>query len=142
MAKIKLDLDQDEVLTVTREVSIPTKTGKALKVKFDFIVRDRVAMGEFKQPRMEEAQEEMRRIRDLSRAAVEDGEDAIDLKKEAAEACARDATRILAMAKGWNVDLEFTAENLTKFCRRYPGAEAAVYEDYTTTMLQGRLGNL
>jgi hypothetical protein len=58
-----------------------------------------------------------------------------------ARALARDVEAVQLIATGWNLETEFTAENLTKFLKRYPGAGMAVITAYKTSLTDGRLPN-
>ena len=65
------------------------------------------------------------------------------LAELAAEANRRAAENILDMASDWGIEgAEFTRDNVIKFCNLYPGAERAIFDDYQTGSLEGRLGNL
>lgn len=140
MAKIKIDLDASDIITVTREVSIPTASGKPLKIKFDFKHRDRVAMNEFQDENAARAKVVIERVRGEIAEKERDGDGRLG-QSFVLEAIKRDADAIMEIATGWNVDAEFNADNLQKLCRGYPGAAAAIVNDYRVTMNEGRLGN-
>jgi len=48
---------------------------------------------------------------------------------------------VLDVANGWNLDYEFTAENVGKFLALYAAAPKAIGDDYFVSMTEGRLGN-
>ncbi|MBP6544230.1 MAG: hypothetical protein KA265_16695 [Piscinibacter sp.] len=142
MKKTRVDLDPKGPITFEREVAIPTPTGEALQVCFAFVVRSRVEYAEFVTRRIsrmkvfEEPQAEVLKIE----AQPERKPELADL---AAEANKRAAENILDMARDWGIEgADFTRENVVKFCNLYPGAERAIFDDYQTGSLEGRLGNL
>jgi glutamate/tyrosine decarboxylase-like PLP-dependent enzyme len=132
VAKAKIDLDPKGEITYEREVSIPTPSGKALKVSFTFKQRTREKMAELLDTYIAKARES---------AKQELPEDA-KMVDQVEQSIASDVSAILDVATDWNVDgYQFTAENLTKFLRLYPGAAMAIVTDYRISQTEGRLGN-
>lgn len=43
--------------------------------------------------------------------------------------------------EGWNLDAEFSFENLYALCDEYPGAAIEIIETYRAAITEGRLGN-
>ncbi len=135
MKKTRVDLDPKGPITFEREVAIPTATGVELKVGFAFVVRSRLDYAEFVKRRID-------RMRPFEEQA-EEVRAAPDLAVLAADANQRAADNILDMATDWGIEgADFTRENVIKFCNLYPGAERAIFDDYQTGSLEGRLGNL
>jgi hypothetical protein len=52
-----------------------------------------------------------------------------------------DVDAVMEAATGWNLDSDFTPENLTKFFSLYARAAVAIATDYRVSMNEGRLGN-
>lgn len=132
---IKLNLEPNESLTYKRAVAIPTADGKPLKIEFTFRHRTREELAALFDEYLAKA-----------KAAVED-ESATDVERvslvEATKAAiARDVEAVMDVAVDWNVEkYPFSAENITKFLRLYPGAAVAIATDYRVSHTEGRLGN-
>lgn len=146
--KLKLDLDSTDTLDITREVTIPTPDGRGLKIKLDYVYRDRDQMAELIEEHMRRGRSAIRQMSQQAEALDlrDEGDDAAEAwkqhaRKMASEATARDVDGILQVARGWNIDAPFGAESVAKLCRKYPGAAAAILTDYRVTMTEGRLGN-
>lgn len=151
-AKIKIELDPQGPITFDREVSIPTPSGKPLKVTFTFRHRTREEMAEMTErytakarEQYVELQEELHREKKRREEAEAKGEvylpPARNLVEDVPKALQSDVDAVMDAAVGWNVDAEFNVENLTKFFRRYAQAAVAIATDYRVSMNEGRLGN-
>ena len=130
MAKQRITLDlspSDKPFTFERVVAIPTEDGKALKIPFDFIHRDRIALAKM--------HDEMRA---LEAPKIEDDATEVDKAKVL---IGIEVANIKRVAAGWGLDAEFTDDNLALFVRRYPGAAAEITADYAVSVVRGRLGN-
>lgn len=130
MAKQRITLDltpSDKPFTFERVVSIPTEDGKALKIPFDFIHRDRIALAKM--------HDEMRALK----APVFD-DDASEVDKVQA-LIQIEVDNIKRVAAGWGLEAEFSDANIALFVRRYPGAAAEITADYAVSVVRGRLGN-
>jgi len=152
MAKIKIDLDPKGPLTYDREVPIPTPSGKPLKVTFTFKHRTREQMAELRERYIAKARDAYI----LATAEVEQEKAKREAEEKAGrtylppeaklvegipEAIANDVAAVLDVADGWNLDAEFTAENIGKFLMLYAAAPKAIGDDYFVSMTEGRLGN-
>ena len=51
------------------------------------------------------------------------------------------AEYILKIAEGWNLDEEFSAENIKQLAEELPGAVTAITSAYRDAIVDGRLGN-
>lgn len=132
MAKAKIDLDPKGDITYQREVSIPTPSGKALKVSFTFKQRTREQMAELLDTYIAKA-------RESAKQEVPEDSKMVD---QVEQSIASDVSAILDVATDWNVEgYDFTTVNLTKFLRLYPGAAMAIVTDYRISQTEGRLGN-
>ncbi len=151
-AKIKIDLDPEGPITFDREVSIPTPSGKPLKVTFTFRHRTREEMAEMTERYTEKAraqyvevQDEIRREKAAREEAEARGETYLPpprkLVEGVAEALRSDVEAVMDAATGWNLHQEFNEENLTKFFRLYSQAAVTIATDYRVSMNEGRLGN-
>ena len=127
--RIKLDLDSTDSLDFTREVSIPTPDGRALKIPFTYRYRDRVAMAAL--------------FDGFAASAKADADQPADTSNAAAVQAALDADvrTVLDIATGWGLEAPFDEANVRKLCIRYAGAATAILMDYRVSLTQGRLGN-
>lgn len=152
MAKIKLDLDPQGPITFDREVSIPTPSGKVLKVAFTFLHRTREQLAELSDQMVMAARERYEQSqREAEIEAVREAQAKADkvpylpqfkpAVDQVEQGLREDVEAVMRAATGWNLDYEFTAENLTKFFRLYLGAAAAITAEYNVSMTKGRLGN-
>ena len=143
--KIRLNLDPNEILTVTDTVEIPTVNG-TLKIAFDFIYRDRVKYAEL-------VDEHAARAKAALELAQAEAEEADRIKKAGGEAspatsaqyavraAQRDVQAVKDIATGWNADLEWTDANLQALFVKHQGAGTAIAAHYSRLMVEGRLGN-
>ncbi len=151
MAKIKLDLDQNDNLNFDRPVLIPEPTAKKnpLKVTFTFIWRNRNDVAALFDAYIDRARAAAKEAEERlkSRLAAEEAGDTPEEDKPktmaemAAEGIARDIEVLRDIATGWNIDAPFDDDNLGKFFRKYPGAAGAIAHDYRISLTEGRLGN-
>ena len=51
------------------------------------------------------------------------------------------ADYIMKVMEGWNLDEEFTRQNVQQMCDELPGVSTAIMEAYRTATTEGRLGN-
>lgn len=153
MAKIKIDLDPQGPITFEREVSIPTPSGKVLKVPFTFRHRTREEMAALTDGYIQQAREQFEKMQQTiaaERAASKEAEaegrvyvppfkptvDGVD------DGLKSDVRAVMDAATGWGLaEYEFNAENIEKFLRLYAGAATAIASDYRKSMTEGRLGN-
>lgn len=152
MANIKIDLDPKGPITYDREVAIPTPSGKPLKVTFTFKHRNREEMAALREKYIAKArdnyilatveveEERARREADKNAGRTYMPPDP-KLVEGVPEAIASDVAAVLDVANGWNLDYEFTAENVGKFLALYAAAPKAIGDDYFVSMTEGRLGN-
>lgn len=143
MAKVKLDLDPKPAgFTFKRAVSIPTESGKVLKITFDMLYRDREEIAELVSANFEEARRKYNEIRDEVEASSADAQKMKSGRELAREGLVRDVEQLRAIATGWDADADWADDAiLTAFLKRYAGAASAIWNDYKTTLTEGRLGN-
>ena len=151
MGKIKLNLDDDDNLDFDRAVAIPQPTAKKdpLLVTFTFKWRNRRDVAALFDDYIERARALAKATEDRAkeRAAAEEAGQAVPdepvktMAQLADEGVARDIEVMKDIATGWNIDAPFDDEHLAKFFRKYPGAGAAIANDYRVSLTEGRLGN-
>lgn len=84
-----------------------------------------------------------------ARTAAEEGKDAdaaeldetATLASRVGRSIENDARLVLQIAKGWDVDDEFTAESLEELEDRFGGALGEIVTRYDRAIYQGQLGN-
>lgn len=139
-AKIKLNLDPGQTLTFDREVTIPTPSGKGLKVVWTFKHRTTDELAALYQGWIDKARADSEAAKAGDESA--EGVDVPDLVANVRATQERDVSDILDIAAGWNVDgYEFNRANLAKFVALYKATGEVLREDYRVSMTEGRLGN-
>lgn len=130
MAKIKLGARPK---SFKRVVKVPMLDGTEGTVEVVYKYRTRSEFGRFIDEITEAAGVKSKPATD------DDGKfsfaDLMDRTKES------NAEYILKVAEGWNLDEEFTLENVSVLCDELPGAAAAIMENYRLAVTEGRLGN-
>lgn len=143
MAQAKIDLDPQGPVTFKREVEIAAPSGKAIKVEFEFLHRNREEMALLQNGYSRRAQE----ARDKAAERSDEKEEQKSLTDEEVRKLAADATKldveaIMDVAVGWNLmGYIYNVENLSKFCNRYQTAGLTILSAYNRYMTEGRLGN-
>lgn len=74
-------------------------------------------------------------------AGIKLGEDVPTMAELMARLSDKQADHLLLAISGWNLDEPLARDNLRELCDVYPGAAAAVMEDYRLACQEGRLGN-
>lgn len=138
--------------TFTRDIPLINLDGKTDILKITYIYRSRE---EFAVLLDERAAAERRQNAEYDKAAKEqaaaaqaaeaNGETsepepvsaAVAFRKAAAEA----AARVLEVAQGWDVEDEFTVENLIRLDADFPGALGDIHDTYQTAVLEVRRKN-
>lgn len=130
VAKIKLGARPKNFKRTIR-VSLP-EGGEGV-VEMSYIYRTRSEFGKFVDDLMAASKTEQR-------GASDD-----DFKFSLAEALAKtrdsNADYIMQIADGWNLDCEFSRENVAQLCDELPGAAMEIIEQYRLAVTEGRLGN-
>lgn len=148
--RIKLDLDATDSLDFEREVTLPTPNGKGQKVTFTFKYRNRQEVADLFDGYNRRALAEA-----AATAAAEEraaltvqtiGQEAplvVDLSIQGAvrDAIDDDVATVMDMVTGWNLEAEWSRDNVRKLLLRYAGAAVAIVSDYRVSLTQGRLGN-
>lgn len=140
MAKIKLNLDENDNLDFERAVTIPETTAKKnpLRVTFTFRYRNRLEVAELFDGYIERSRAAIKEAEERAEAGIEERKTMAELAQEGIK---RDIETMRDIATGWNIDAPFDDEHLTKFFTKYPGAGGAIANDYRVSLTEGRLGN-
>lgn len=129
MAKIKLGA-RPKNFNATVNVKLLDGTDGAIEMKFKY--RTRTEFGAFL--------DEIHAENGASTAASD--EDTSTLLKRAYETGVdRHAGQIMRAAEGWNLDEDFSLENIKALCDELPGVAFAIMESYRVAITEGRLGN-
>lgn len=130
MAKIILGKRPNNFKSV---VKFPMLEGGEGSVEISYIYRTRTEFGAFIDKMMNDA------------GVVPTGgsEDEQKFSLEAALEKTREtnADYIMAVADGWNLDVEFSRSSVAQLCDELPGAALEVMNRYRTAITEGRLGN-
>lgn len=127
----------------TREVSFPMLDGSTGMIEVKFIYRSRKEFAEL-------ADETQAAIKAKAEAEIErmkkatgDGESMADFSQ--ADLVARqaefNATYLMQIVKGWNLDVPFARDEVEELVDTLPGAVNAIITAYREALLEGRLGN-
>ncbi len=129
MAKIKLGA-RPKNFNATVNVKLLDGTDGAIEMKFKY--RTRTEFGAFL--------DEIHAENGVSPAASD--EDTATLLKRAYETGVdRHAGQVMRVAEGWNLDEDFSLENIKSLCDELPGVAFAIMEAYRVAITEGRLGN-
>lgn len=148
--RIKLDLDATDSLDFEREVTLPTPNGKGQKVTFTFKYRNRQEVADLFDGFNRRATAEAAAQAATEAQAVADaqaaGQDAMAAVNFSIQGAVRDAidddvATVMDMVTGWNLEAEWSRDNVRKLLLRYAGAAVAIVSDYRVSLTQGRLGN-
>lgn len=127
MAKIKLG---NRPKNFKRIVKFPMLDGTTGQIEMTYKYRTRKEFGEFIDALLKKAGE-------TNKAEGAEFSMAELMEKTAGS----NADYILDVAEGWDVDAEFTKENLEQLSDEVPAAAAAIMEQYRAAVTEGRLGN-
>lgn len=129
MAKIKLG---SRPKNFKAKVTFPVLEGGESFIEISYIYRTRTEFGAF----LDEV---------LKDAGVEATSASSEEKASIATALAKtrdtNADYIMRIADGWDLDVEFSRDNIAQLCDEYPAAAMAIMNNYRSAMTEGRLGN-
>ena len=128
MAKIKLGTRPKNF---KRTVKVQLLDGTEGSIECSYKYRTRTEFGAFIDSIMEAA--------GVKPKADEDAK--FSLKELMEKTKDSNADYILQVVDGWNLDEEFTRENVLQLCDELPGAASAIMETYRLATTEGRLGN-
>ena len=116
-----------------RVVSFDLPEGGKGSVEISFVYRTRTEFGQFVDELMAAAGE--------SPASQSDEDVKFSLAKALGKTVGTNADYIMKVADDWNLDAEFSRDNVQQMCDEYPGAAAALIDAYRLAIADGRLGN-
>lgn len=115
------------------KVSFPLLDGETGIIEISYIYRTRTEFGKLIDDLMTDA------------GVKQDGVDDEAQKFSLAEALERtrdtNADYIMKVADGWNLDEEFSRDNVAQMCDEIPAAAMAIMNTYRNAITEGRLGN-
>jgi hypothetical protein len=123
MAKIKLG---NRPKSFKAKVSFPLLDGDTGVIEMVYKYRTRTEFGEF--------------IDSLVKEAGTQKED-FSLKEILEKTKSTNADYIFQVAEGWDLDEEFTKENIAQLCDEVPAAALEIMNMYRSAISEGRLGN-
>lgn len=125
MAKIKLG---NRPKSFKKSVSFPMLDGTTGVIEVSYKYRTRTEFGQFIDALMEAA----------GKTPSSDKFSMADLMEKTAGA---NADYIMQVVDGWDVDAEFTRENVQQLSDEVPAAVTAIMDGYRAAVTEGRLGN-
>lgn len=130
MAKIKLGA---RPRTFKHKVRVQLPEGGEGVVEMVYLYRTRTEFGEFVDELFANAKVSL----------ASQGEDDVTISLAEALAKTRDtnADYIMAISEGWDLESEFTRDNVAQLCDELPGVALAIINNYRTAISEGRLGN-
>lgn len=139
--------------TFTKVVKFQEIDGESA-IEMVYIYRTRTEYGDFvdawRKEREEQSAAEMKAKLEEHDAAVKAAKEAGQpepalqlLSQSELQAHLVDASAeyILQIAKGWNLGVAFTRENIRQFCNETAAGHAAIVDTYRNALTEGRLGN-
>lgn len=148
MAKIKLGA---RPVNFKRIVKFKDVDGSALSIEISYIYRTRKQFGEFLDAMVDQvnAGAATQAAAIVSAAAAEPAAPGATAAPAAVDYMTSvmtsnvdaNANYILKCADGWNLDAEFTLDNVKQLCDEYPGAAVAIMGTYQQAISEGHSGN-
>lgn len=130
MAKIKLGArPKNFPLSVT--ITLPE--GGEGSIRMSFIYRTRTEFGKFVDELLEKA--------DVKPKGSTDDDVKFSLEEALEKTRDQNADYILKIADGWNLDEEFSRENIARLCDELPAAAIEIINRYRAAITEGKLGN-
>lgn len=128
MPKIKLGARPKSFAKTLR---FPMHDGTEGSIQVSYKYRTRVEFGEFLDVMMAEGR---------ARVQSQEGEEPTVAEQHKRISLAN-ADYIMKIVEGWNLDEEFTVDNVRQLCDELPAAANAIVESYRVAITEGRLGN-
>ncbi len=119
--------------TFQQLVSIPLHEGGEGTIKAVYRYRTRTEYGRFIDELMEAAQVKL--------AGESQAEVKYSLELALTKTVAKNADYLMQIMDGWNLEQDFTLENVRQLCDELTGAAAALIHRYGQVIEEGRLGN-
>jgi isopropylmalate/homocitrate/citramalate synthase len=131
MAKIRLGARPK---TFARKITVPLPEGGEGSIEVQYVYRTRTEFAEF--------------VGDITKAAgtappVDTTAEAVDesIRRAMEATLSANADYIMRIATGWDLEHEFTRQNVVQLCDELPGAALAMMSQYREAITEGRLGN-
>lgn len=116
-----------------RVVSFDLPEGGKGSIEVSYKYRTRTEFGAFVDDLMKAAGE--------SPASQSDEDVKFSLAKALAKTIDTNSDYLMKIVDGWNLDADFTRDNMQQMCDEYPGAALAVIDAYRFAITEGRSGN-
>lgn len=114
-------------------ITIDLPEGGQGSVEMSYLYRTRIEFGEFVDALFDAA-----KVKPASQAE----EDVrFSLKESLEKTVDQNADYILKIADGWNLDVDFTRENIVQLCSELPAGAFQIIDQYRAACTEGRLGN-
>lgn len=116
-----------------KTVKFPMLEGGEGSVEVSYVYRTRTDFGAFIDGLMDDAG-----VKPASQSEEDvkfSLEAALDKTKET------NADYIMKVVDGWNLDVDFSRDNVAQLCDELPGAALEIMNSYRTAITEGRLGN-
>lgn len=114
-------------------VKFPMLEGGEGTVEMSYIYRTRTEFGAFIDSMMEDA--------GVKATGQSEDEVKFSLKQALEKTKDTNADYIMAVCDGWNLDVDFSRDNVAQLCDELPGAALEIMNKYRTAITEGRLGN-
>lgn len=116
-----------------RVVSFDLPEGGKGSIEVSFVYRTRKEFGQFV--------DELMAVAGETPASQSDEDVKFSLEKALGKTVDTNADYIMKVADDWNLDAEFSRDNVQQMCDEYPGAAAALIDAYRAAIAEGRVGN-
>lgn len=130
MAKITLGKRPE---TFKKKLSVLLPTGETGDITVEYKYRTREEFAELIDDIFKRAS--------VTPASQSDDDVRFSLSEALSKGNESNADYILQVAKGWDLDVEFTRDNVLQLCNELPGVAVAVIDTYKQACVEGRLGN-
>lgn len=130
MAKIILG---KRPVSFKKTIKVPMLEGGEGTVEVDYVYRTRTEFGAFV--------DELFSSAGVKPASQADEDVKFSLQQALERTRDTNADYILKIAKGWNLDVEFSRDAVVQLCDELPGAAMSIIDSYRVAITEGRLGN-
>jgi hypothetical protein len=145
MAKVKLNLSPAPE-TFTHTVTLVLQNGDEAELVIEYIYREKLEYGKWVDAQLQKTKDKKtaaiaKQEKQAKKTASDDETEStektvLELMSEAME---EDAKGLLEIAKSWDLQEDFTQENIIKFENKYPGAIQAIATAYPAALYAIRL---
>lgn len=114
-------------------IKFPMLEGGEGSVEVSYVYRTRTEFGAFIDNLMTDA--------GVTPASQADDDVKFSLEKALEKTKETNADYIMKVADGWNLDVDFSRDNVAQLCDELPGAALEIMNVYRVAVSEGRLGN-